>query len=128
MAQMSDYLEDQLMGHVFKNTTFPTPGSVYVALYSVDPTDADNGTELTGGGYARKEITFGAVSNGTASNSADVLFDTATIDWTTVSHVGIRDALTAGNLLMHKILVTPVTVTSGNNFRITTGDFEITFA
>ncbi len=128
MAQMSDYLENMLVDHVFRNTTFPTPGTVYVALYSIDPTDADNGTELTGNGYARKEIVMGAATNGTSTNTADVLFDTASGDWTTVTHIGIRDAATTGNLLMHKILASSVTVTSGNNFRITAGDLELTFA
>ncbi len=128
MAQMSDYLENKLIDHVFRNITFVTPGTVYVALYSVDPTDADNGTELTGSGYARKEAVIGAATNGTASNNADILFDTASGDWTAVSHIGIRDNLTTGNLLMHKILASPVTVTSGNNFRITAGDLELTFA
>ena len=128
MAQMSDYLENKLIDHVFRNFTFPTPGTVYIALYSTDPTDADSGTELTGDGYARKSVTIGAATNGTASNSADVLFDTATSDWTAVTHIGIRDEGVGGNLLMHKILGAPVSVLDTNNFRIPVGDLEITFA
>ncbi len=128
MAQMSNYLETNLINHVFRNATFSTPGSVYAALYSTDPTDADSGTELTGDGYARKEALFGVPSDGVTVNSADIVFDTATLDWDEVTHVGVRDALTGGNLLMHKILTTPVSTTSGNNFRIAATDLEITFA
>ncbi len=125
---MSNYLEDNLVNLVFRNTAFATPGTVYVALYATDPTDADTGTELTGNGYARKAITFGIPSDGVSLNTADVVFDPATADWVPVTHVGIRDALTGGNLLMHKALPASVSTLTGNSFRIPTGDFSITFA
>lgn len=128
MAQMSDYLETNLINLIFRNTAFATPGTVYVALYSTDPTDADTGTELSGNGYARKAITFGIPTDGVSLNTADVVFDPATLDWAAVSHVGIRDALTGGNLLMHKALPAPVSILAGNSFRIPTGDFSVTFA
>lgn len=127
MAQMSNYLEENLINLVFRNTAFSTPGTVYVALYSTDPTDADTGTELTGDGYARVAVTMGVPTDGVSLNTADVVFAPATADWAAVTHIGIRDALTAGNLLMHKN-ITSVSVLSGNTFRIPTGDLSITFA
>ena len=129
MAQMSNYLESKLIDHVFRNTAFTTPGIVHVALYSTDPTDADIGTELTGNGYARVAVTMGADTDGVSLNSAEVLFAAAdTLDWTAISHIGIRDEATLGNLLMHKAIPAPVTVLIGNNFRIPLGDLELTFA
>jgi len=127
MAQMSDYLENTLIDHLFRNTQMATPGTVYVALYTDDPTDADTGTELTAGGYARKSFTLAAPSGGTASNDADIMFDAATEDWPTVTHIGIRDADTGGNLLMHQALATPVNILDGNNFRIPAGELTIAF-
>lgn len=128
MAQMSNYLEEKLIDLVFRNTAFATPGTVYVALYSTDPTDADTGTELTGDGYARVAVTIGAPVDGVSLNTVDVVFPAATADWTAVSHIAIRDALTAGNMLMHKALPAPVSILSTNTFRIPTGDLSVTFA
>ncbi len=128
MAQISDYLENKLMDHVFRNTTYAQAGTVYVALYESDPTDADVGTELIDGGYARQSVAFTAPSNGTSQNTADIVFPAAIGDWTTVTHIGVRDASTAGNLLMHKILTNPVSVLDGNNFRIPAGQLTLTFA
>ena len=128
MAQMSNYLEENLINLVFRNTAFATPGTVYVALYSTDPTDADTGTELTGDGYARQSVTFGVPTDGVSLNTADVVFDPATADWAAVTHIAIRDALTAGNMLMHAPLPSSVSILNTNTFRIPTGDLSVTFA
>ena len=130
MAQMSNYLESKLIDHVFRNTAFTTPGIVHVALYSTDPTDADIGTELevaTSPGYARQTVTMGTDLDGVSLNTAEVLFGAATGDWVAISHIGIRDESAGGNLLMHKVLGAPISVLSGNNFRIPISDLEITF-
>lgn len=127
MAQMSDFLENKLIDHVFRNTTYAQAGTLYVALYSTDPTDADTGTELSGSGYARQTVSFVAPSGGTTSNDADIVFPAATADWVTVTHVGIRDASTGGNLIMHKALDSAVDVLNTNNFRIPAGQFILTF-
>ncbi len=120
MAQMSDYLKDKLINHVFRNTPYTQATNVYVALYSTDPTSADVGTELIGNGYTRMVSAFDApvTGSGTTQNELDVVFPSATIDWVTITHVGIRDLETGGNLLSYQALSTPVTVLATNNFRI----------
>ena len=127
MAQMSDYLKDQLINHTFRATSYTTPTNVYVALYSSDPTSADSGTELSGSGYARVSASFGApvAGSGTVLNDADITFAAATADWTAITHIGIRDALTGGNLLSFKALSSSVTVLNTNNFRIPTGQLTL---
>jgi hypothetical protein len=128
MAEISNYLENALINVTLRNTAYTTPTTVYVALYTTDPTDADTGTEVTGGSYARQSATFGAPSNGVTTNSADVTFPTATGTWGTVTHIGIRDASTAGNLLYHTPLDVSKTVTSGDIFKISTGNLSVTLA
>lgn len=128
MAQMSNFLENAMIDHVFRNTPYVQSSTVYVTLYSTDPTDADTGTELVGNGYARTAVTFIAPTDGVTSNNADILFPVATADWTTITHIGVRDASTAGNLLFHKALTTPVTVLNTNNFRIPLGQLTATLA
>ena len=128
MAEFSNYLENALINAVLRNTTYTSPATVYVSLYTTDPTDADTGTEVSGGSYARTAVTMGAPSNGVSTNSADVTFPTATASWGTVTHIGIHDASTAGNLLFHTPLDTSKTIDSGDIFKITTGNLSVTLA
>ena len=128
MAEFSNFLENALINAVLRNTTYTSPATVYVSLYLTDPTDADSGTEVSGGSYARTAVTMGAPSNGVSTNSADVTFPTCTVSWGTVSHIGIHDASTSGNLLFHTPLDTSKTIDSGDIFKITTGNLSVTLA
>jgi hypothetical protein len=128
MANFSNYLENALINATLRNTSYTSPTTCYVALYTADPTDADSGTEVSGGSYARTAVTFGAPSNGVATNSADVTFPTSTGSWGTVTHVGVRDAVTSGNLLYHAALTTSKTVSSGDIFKISSGNLSVTLA
>ena len=128
MAEFSNYLENALINAVLRNTTYTSPATVYVSLYTTDPTDADSGTEVSGGSYARTAVTMGAPSNGVSTNSADVTFPTATAGWGTVTHIGIHDASTSGNLLFHTPLDTAKTIDSGDIFKIETGNLSVTLA
>jgi hypothetical protein len=109
-------------------TTFTAPASVFLALYTTDPTDADTGTECSGTAYARQSITFGAPSNGVSTNSAVIDFPQAGSAWGTITHIGIRDAVTAGNLLYHSPLDTSKTIASGDVFRVASGSLSVTLA
>ena len=128
MSEMSNYLENALINVTLRNTSYTAPTTVYVALYTSDPTDADTGTEVSGGSYARTAVTFAAPSNGVSTNSADVTFPTCTLAWGTVTHIGIRDALTSGNLLYHTPLDASKTIDLGDIFKITTGNLSVTLA
>jgi hypothetical protein len=128
MAEMSNYLENALVNAVLRNTAYTSPTTVYLALYTSDPTDADAGTEVSGNAYARQSITFGAPSNGVSTNSAAIEFPQATGSWGTVAYVGIRDASTAGNLLFHTALDTSKTIATGDVFRVAAGSLSVTLA
>jgi len=92
MSEISTYLEDALINATLRNTTYTSVATVYVSLWTSDPTDAGSGTEVSGGSYARTAVTFGAPSSGVSTNSADVTFPTATGSWGTVGWIGINDA------------------------------------
>lgn len=128
MAEMSNYLEAALINATLRNTSYTSPTTVYLALYLDDPTDADTGTEISGGSYARQAITFGAPSNGTSTNSAAIEFPAATANWGTITHIGIRDALTSGNLLYHTALDASKTINNGDIFKILTSNLSVTLA
>ncbi len=125
---MSNYLENALINATLRNTSYTSPATVYVSLHTADPTDAGTGTEVSGGSYARKSATFAAPSNGVSASSADVTFDQATASWGLITHIGIWDALTTGNLLYHTPLTTSKTIDSGDIFKIASGSLTVTLA
>ena len=125
---MSNYLENALINVTLRATTYTAPTTVYVGLYTSDPTDANTGTEVTGGSYVRKSATFAAPSNGVSTTSADITFDQATASWGTIGWIGILDASTTGNLLYHTPLDTSKTIDTGDIFKIAAGSLTVTLA
>lgn len=101
------------------------PTAWYVGLFTTDPGETGAGTEVSGGSYARTAVTF-TVSGDTASNSAGVEFPAATANWGTITHIGIMDAETSGNMIVHAALTASKTIADGDVFRIPTGDLDIT--
>jgi hypothetical protein len=128
MAAMSNYLENALINATLRNTSYTTPSTVYVGLYTSDPTDAGSGTEVSGGSYARKSATFGAPSNGVSTISSAIEFDQATANWGTVTHFGILDASTSGNLLYHGALTASKAIDTGDVFKFATSALTVTLA
>ena len=128
MAEISNYLENALINATLRATTYTSVATVYVSLWTSDPTDAGSGTEVSGGSYARTAVTFAAPSNGVTTNNADVTFPTATASWGVVGWIGINDAATSGNLLYHSPLDTSKTIDSGDIFKISTGNLSVTLA
>jgi hypothetical protein len=128
MSEFSNYLENALINATLRNTSYTSPTTVYLALYTTDPTDADTGTEVSGGSYARQAITMGAPSNGVSVSSADISFPQCTVSWGTVAFVGIRDALTAGNLLYHSPLTVSKAIDVGDIFKVASGSLSVTLS
>lgn len=125
---MSNYLENALINATLRNTSYTSPSTVYAALFTSDPTDAGSGTEVSGGSYARKAITFGAPSNGASTNSAAVEFDQATGNWGTITHFGIYDASSSGNLLYHGALTSSKLIETGDVFKFAIASVSVTLA
>jgi hypothetical protein len=144
MSALSNYLENKLIDHVLRNTAYTMPTTVYVALYTAAPSDAGGGTEVTGGSYARALVgpstsawtatqggTAGASSGtgGQSANAADIPFPLPTANWGVVTHFGIFDAVTSGNLLMWAALAASKTVNSGDAApKFVAGALTVTFA
>lgn len=126
MAEFSNYLENKVLDHVLRNTSYTSPTTVYVGLFTSDPTDAGSGTEVSGGSYARQTLSVTTASGGIVTSSADVTFPQATASWGTISHIGILDALTSGNLLMHTPLTTSKAIDNGDILKITSGNLTVT--
>ena len=128
MSAMSDYLENKVLDHVLGTTSYTMPATVYIGLSTGSFADDNSGTELSGGSYARQSIAFDAAASGTTDNTAAVDFPVATASWGTVSHYGLFDASSGGNLLIHGAFTASKTVDSGDVLRIGAGELDITAA
>lgn len=125
VGAMSNYLENKLLNHVLRGVSYTAPDKVYVALYTSDPTDTDIGVEVSGGSYERCEVTFTSPVAGEVSNATDIFFPEATANWGEVTHFGIRDAATGGNLLFHGEAEPSKVVLSGDQLIIKAGQLVV---
>ena len=133
---------------------FAAPATVYVALFAdsgsgvaaalesntsgTDATSKFGYYEINNGSYARQTITFanaGASTTGTISSNATVSFPVATANYQTagstgqvVTHLALMDASTSGNVLFYGALTTNKTVSSGDQFTISSGNLSISLA
>ena len=134
MAAMADYLEQELIKHIFRTGSFTKPTILGVALYTAAPSDTGGGTEATGGSYAREDTppldaNWAAPGvGGLTDNVAAITFTTATASWGTISHTAILDNTTGGNFLFHGALTASKTVDNGDTFKFNIGDFDVTLA
>lgn len=127
MGSKSNYLEDKILEHVLRNVAYSSPATVYLALYTVNPTDSTAGTEVSGGSYARQAITFGAPSPvGTIKNSAQVTFPVATADWGDVTGFAIMDNVAGGNMLYWSAFAATKTILSGDQLKVAANAIVIT--
>jgi len=121
----TDWMENAVLNTLRGNAL--SFSAVYVGLFTTLPNDnGTGGTEVSGGGYARQAVTFGAPSNGSMSNSADITFPLATANWGTIVGFGIFDAATGGNLLYFGSLTTSKSIESGDQLRFPAGNLTIT--
>jgi hypothetical protein len=131
---ISTYLQSALLTHVFRNTNYSRPATIYVSLHTADPGDNGSGAEVAGTGYQREGIDTGASSGWTApasgdsgyktDNAADVTFPAAGASWGTVTHAALWDSLTTGNMLFYGQLGTSKTVSTGDVLVISAGDLD----
>lgn len=140
MAAMSDFLENKLIDFLFRGQALGITGStagagtgpatLYIGLYTANPTDAGGGTEVSGGSYARVAVTSSLANwagtqssgsttassgtSGTTSNNNAVTFPAPTANWGTITGVGVFDAASGGNMLLWSALTVSKTVNNGD--------------
>lgn len=116
MSAFSDYLENALISATLRGGTY-TGAGVYVALFTANPTDAGTGAELTDSGYVRQRAHATVVSDGftvpadgVSSNTRNLIFPAIVDSQKVVTHWGIFDSQTSGNLLYHSSMLNPKTL------------------
>lgn len=140
MAALSDYLENKILDHVLRAVSYTAPATTYVALLTAAPSDSGGGTEVSGGSYARVGVTSGSGgwtntqnsgtgassgTDGTIENAATISFPTPSAGWGTVTHFGVYDASTSGNLLFYAALTASKTINSGDSVSFAAGALSL---
>ena len=129
MSALSDYAENKVLDVLGANATFTAPSAVYLGLSTGSFNDDGSGTEISGNNYARVAVSFGSAASGTMSNDAAIEFAAATgSGFGTVSHWGLFDASSSGNLLVHGSFSASKAIASGDVLKIAVGDLDITAA
>src|SRR5690348_7985168 len=130
MGALTDYAENKLIDAIFRGQSLGAPATLYIALFTANPTDAGGGTEVSGGSYARVAVT-GSLANwagtqaagsttassgtgGTTSNNAAITFPAPTANWGVVTCWGVVDASTSGNIWFYSALTTNKTINNGD--------------
>jgi len=128
----TDFLELEVLDQLFGGLDYAEPVNWFIGLSTTTPTDAGgNFTEPVGNGYARvsianDKVTWTTAAAGALENAIEVIFAQATGSWGTVTHFGIFDALTAGNLVATGALGTAKLIDNGDTAKFAVGDLDIT--
>ena len=124
---LSNTFETTVLTWLLTNSAATRPTAWYVALFTSNPAEDASGTEVSTSGtaYARQSVTF-SVSGNTATNTAAIEFPTATASYGTVTHVGVFDASSGGNLIAYAALTTSKAIDTGDVMRIPASDLDVT--
>jgi hypothetical protein len=130
MAALSDHAEALLLDWLMTTDSVTRPTAWYVALYTAAPSDSGGGTEVSGNGYTRQTVTMASATSpgGTTSNSGAVSFTASGGDWGSITHIGIHDASSGGNLLWHGAMTASKTVADGDTLEFSIGNIDLTIA
>jgi hypothetical protein len=121
----SNTFETTLLTWAFSSNSATRPTAWFLALYTAAPGEAGGGTEVSGGGYVRQSVAF-TISGNEATNSGAIEYPTATSSYGTVTHVGVFDASSGGNLIAYAALATSKAIDTGDVLRVPAGDLDIT--
>lgn len=121
MANASDFLEVQIRAHLMRTDTWAKTTARHISLHTANPTDPGSGAEVSGGSYARvqrdaSDANWSApdATGGLTANVAALTFPTPSANWGVVTHFGVWDAASGGNLLTYGALNTPKTINNGD--------------
>jgi len=128
MGSLTNFTENEVLDHILKVGSYSPPATVYLALFTADPGETGAlANEATYTGYARKAITFGAAAARAVTQNAQVDFDPCTGGSNVISHWGLMDALTSGNMLAYGAFSASKTVSSGYTPFVASGQVQVSF-
>ena len=128
MGSKADFLENKVLDHVLRNTTYTQAATVYSALYTVIPSDSTAGTEVTNAssGYTRVATTFSTAASGSVTNSGAVTFATAAAAYTVVGWAVLDTSTVAAGNILYWATVTTLAIAINDQATFAVGGIIIT--
>lgn len=139
---LTNYAENKAVDALLRGQSLGAPATMYIGLTTDACSDVGNGTEPSGGAYARVAVTSSLANwagtqsassttassgtNGTTSNNAAIVFPASTASWGTVQAVRWYDASTAGNAWICINLTSSLNV-SGAGFTVQFASGQLSF-
>lgn len=103
MNHMTTYLKNTVLNQELQD--------VYVALFKLE-------NEVDKMSYKRQLVSFTPADAGQTSNAADILFPIAEEVWGDITHIGIYDSATGGNLLFKSLAEFTKTIDISSQYKI----------
>lgn len=147
MAALTNYLESELIDHLFRARAYSAPAHLYIALHTEDPgetgaagevstSDTNYARKVYDPGYANWEGTGGettdvdsAGAGGATQNRNVITFNTPSGAWGLVSHFSVWDAETEGHCLFKGQLSASKTINGSDPAPyFAAGDLDFTLA
>jgi len=128
MSELSNFLENKFLDTTLKGGSAYRVATPYLALFTSDPTDAGNGTECSWTNYVRQTMAFGTISNGSVASTGEITFPAVVGSTVTVTHIGVFDASSSGNLLYHTALDASKTLAATDTMSVAAGGVTVALA
>ncbi len=124
----TDYFETMML-NTLRGTNATAPTKVYMGLFLSNPGETGaGGTEVSYSGYQRQEVSFSspAVMSGGIGlqNSGDITFPVTAVALGSVTHVGILDSQTGGNMLLYGEFTEALTVEANESPVVVSGEAQ----
>jgi hypothetical protein len=130
-SDFSAYIANKIARWMAGNAMPTAPTSLYVALFDGNPASGGSEVTTTIASGGRLAVTWDSIADDGADN---VLTSAADVDFgesegaADITHIGIMDAASSGNLVFPKALAAPLSVEVGDPVKINSGDLSITIA
>jgi hypothetical protein len=124
-SNLTQFSQKKLLDHTLALASYSVP-TTHLALFTSNPGEGGSiAGEVTGGSYARValagKLTATVLGTGLCVNGSAITFPSPSAAWGAVTHIGVCDASSAGNVLLYLPLQSAIIVGSGNpapNFAI----------
>lgn len=121
---LTDAIENAVLDHLNAVATLTITGPIKVKLTTANGNDATAGTEVTGGSYAAKNVTWTAAASGVAAPSADLVW--TNMPACTVVGAEVWDSSGSPKRIWWGALSASKTLQAGDTFTLAAANFTQT--
>jgi hypothetical protein len=128
-GSFSDFAEAKILDHLFGGVTFPVP-TLHLGYTLSASGEGGAGSEPVGAGYLRVPVPperWAAASNGTTTNTGDIICARATANQGAISSLLLADSAVGGNILIYIPIDGTVVIENKDSLIVPAGAITHTF-